>query len=237
MPASEPDPESEQSARVAPPAVRIGLRPIASSVPLGFAALAAATLLLSLLQLGWLAYGESSHVSMALITFAFPLQLLGCLFGFLARDTVVGTGMGILSGIWLATGVIKLTLPVGTVTSPTLGVLTLVAALALLVPVAGGAETGRLLSATVLLTAAVHFLFTVGYELTSAQVWATIAGLVGLVLFVVALYAALALLLEDVCQRAVLPVFRRSADGSSMQSDLRDQRGSLEREAGVREQL
>ncbi|KIH98265.1 hypothetical protein LP52_13945 [Streptomonospora alba] len=217
--------------------MRIGLRPVASPAPMGFAALAVATLLLSMLQLGWLSYGDGTHVSIAVITFAFPLQLIAGLFGFLARDAVVGTSMAVLSVTWLATGVVKVTLPVGTVTSPTLGVLTLAVALILLVPVAGGAETGKLLASTVLLAASVRFFFTAGYEFTGAQLWATVAGLVGLVLCVIALYAALALLLEDVCKRAVLPVFRRGVGSTSAWGDLRDQQGDIESEAGVRERL
>ncbi|GAA4916687.1 hypothetical protein GCM10023405_45110 [Streptomonospora salina] len=217
--------------------MRIGLRPMASPAPLGFAALAVATLLLSLLQLDVLSYGDGSHVSMAFITFSFPLQLIACLLAFLARDGVVATATGILGATWLATGVIRLTLPVGTVTSPTLGVLMLAAAIVLFVPVAAGAESGKLLSSVVLLTAAVHFLFTAGYEITGAELWSAVAGVVGLVVFVLGLYAALALLLEDVCKRTVLPVFRRSVDGTSMGGDVRDAQGGVESEAGVRERL
>ncbi|MDT0301424.1 acetate uptake transporter family protein [Streptomonospora wellingtoniae] len=218
------------------PAVRIGLRPIASPAPVGFMALAVATLMLSSLQLGWLPASERDHVSLVLIAFAFPLQLLGCVFGFLGRDIVVGTGMGILGGTWLSTAVVSLTSPPGVIAVPTLGVLMLAASVGLLVP-AAGAATGKLLAAAVLLAASARFALTAGYELTGAPIWATVSGTAGVALSVLALYGALALLIEDISKRTVLPVFRRGDSRASMGGNLRAQLGSIEREAGVREQL
>jgi succinate-acetate transporter protein len=75
-------------------AARIVLRPIGNPLPLGLLALAAATLLVSGLQLGWLQPTEGSDVALILIAFVFPLQLLVAVFGYLGRDVVAGTGMG-----------------------------------------------------------------------------------------------------------------------------------------------
>jgi hypothetical protein len=36
------------------------------------------------------------------VAFVAPLQLIASLFGFLARDAIAGTGMGILAGTWLS---------------------------------------------------------------------------------------------------------------------------------------
>ena len=57
-------------------AARIMLRPIGNPLPLGFLALAGATLLVSGLQLGWLATDQSRDVALILIAFVFPLQLV-----------------------------------------------------------------------------------------------------------------------------------------------------------------
>ncbi|GAA4899552.1 GPR1/FUN34/YaaH family transporter [Streptomonospora salina] len=218
------------------PSVRIGLRPIASPAPVGFMALAVATLMLSALQLGWLPASERDHVSLVLIAFAFPLQLLGCIFGFLDRDIVVGTAMGILGGTWLSTAVVSLTSPPGVISIPTLGVLMLAVSVGLLVP-AVGAATGKLLAAAVLLGASARFALTAGYELTGTPLWATVSGVAGLVLFVLALYGSLALLVEDISKRTILPVLRRGGSRASMRGNLREQAATIEREAGVREQL
>jgi hypothetical protein len=60
------------------------------------------------LQLGWFAASETEQVGLILIAFVFPLQLLTSVFGYLARDAVAGTGMGILAGTWLAIGLVAL---------------------------------------------------------------------------------------------------------------------------------
>jgi succinate-acetate transporter protein len=78
------------------------LRPLANPLPLGFLALAGATLLVSGLQLEWLQPSDGMDVALILTAFVFPLQLVASVFGFLARDVVAGTGMGILAGTWLA---------------------------------------------------------------------------------------------------------------------------------------
>ncbi len=53
----------------------------------------------------------------------------------------------------------------------------------------------------------------------------------------VAVYAALAMEVEDVQRRTVLPVLRRGLGRESLEGNLPDQLGRVEREAGVREQL
>jgi hypothetical protein len=63
---------------------RVMLRPIGNPLPLGFLALAAGTLLVAGLQLGWLAPSEGHDVALILIAFVAPLQLLASVFGYLA---------------------------------------------------------------------------------------------------------------------------------------------------------
>ncbi|HEX6233571.1 MAG TPA: hypothetical protein VFZ63_10655 [Jiangellaceae bacterium] len=55
--------------------------------------------------------------------------------------------------------------------------------------------------------------------------------------FASAIYAALAMLLEDVQHRTVLPLLRRNSGSSSMTGGLAAQVQRIEGEAGVREQL
>ena len=174
---------------------RIFLRPIANPLPLGFLGLAAATLLLSGLQLGWLDTSEGQNVALILIAFVFPLQLTASVFGFLARDTVAGTAMGILSGTWLSIGLVTLTAPPGS-TSDALGLFLLLAGTAMLVP--ASAALGRNpIRPAVLTTVAVRFALTGVYELTANHTWEDVAGVVGLFLCGLAVFAAFMLALED----------------------------------------
>jgi uncharacterized protein len=81
-----------------PVAARVVLRPLANPLPLGFLALGAANLLLSGVQLGWLETTDAVMVPVILLAFVAPLLLIASILGFLARDPVAGTGMGVLAG-------------------------------------------------------------------------------------------------------------------------------------------
>jgi succinate-acetate transporter protein len=81
----------------------------------------------------------------------------------------------------------------------------------------------------VLFTTSLRFAATGLYQLTEAGGWKATAGVIGLVLCALAVYAALALALEDARRETLLPVGRRTP--------RQDGLPSLEREAGVREQL
>jgi succinate-acetate transporter protein len=216
-------------------AARVVLRPIGNPLPLGFLALAAGTLLVSGLQLGWFEPAEGQQVALILMAFVFPLQLVSSIFGFLARDVVAGTGMGVLCGTWLSIGAIRWVGDPGTSSDP-LGVLLLLAAVAMLVP-AAAASTGKLVAAAVLTTTSLRFAVTGVHEITAGSTTEDVAGVVGLVLCVLAVYAALAMTLEDALRRTVLPVGRRGSGASALDGDLQAQLDGIEHEAGVREQL
>jgi uncharacterized protein len=216
-------------------AARIVLRPIGNPLPLGFLALAGGTLLVSGLQLGWLGTAETVDVALILLAFVFPLQLVASVFGFLARDVVAGTGMGVLAGTWLSVALVKLTGAPGATSDP-LGLLLLLAAVAMLVP-AAAAATGKLVPAAVLATTAVRFATTGLHELTASSTWEAVAGVVGLLLCALAVYAAAAMAIEDARRETVLPVGRRGFGAESVGGNLDDQLERIEREAGVREQL
>jgi uncharacterized protein len=216
-------------------AARIVLRPLGNALPLGFLALAGGTLLVAGLQLEWLRPAEGRDVALVLLAFVAPLQLLACVLGFLSRDVVAGTGMGILAGTWGSIGLVMLNSPPGA-RSDALGLLLLLAAVAILLP-AAGAATGKLVPAAVLATTAARFGTTGMYEITGDAPWRDVAGVVGLVLCALAVYAAAALVVEDVRRQTVLPLGRRGAGAASMGGDFGVQTERLEREAGVREQL
>ena len=216
-------------------AARIVLRPIGNPLPLGFLALAGGTLLVSGLQLGWLEPKDGQHVALILLAFVFPLQLVASIFGFLGRDVVAGTGMGVLAGTWLSISLVQLTSPPGSTSDP-LGMLLLLSATAMLVP-AAASSMGKLVPALVLVTTAVRFATTGLYELTASSAWQDAAGVVGLVLCGLALYAALAMVLEDAKRQTILPLGRRDLGADSIGGNLDEQLRRIEREAGVREQL
>jgi succinate-acetate transporter protein len=216
-------------------ATRIMLRPVANQLPLGFLALGAGTLVVAGLQLEWLAPTEGRSVALILLAFVFPLQLLASVFGFLARDVVAGTGMGILSAAWLSIALVTVDAPPHS-TSGALGLLLIFAGVALLVP-ASVATVGKLLPTAVISTAAARFASTGIYQLDGSGTWKRVSAVIGLVLCALAVYAALAMAWEDARRRTVLPVLRIGRRRESLDGNLADQLRQLEREAGIREQL
>jgi succinate-acetate transporter protein len=214
---------------------RITLRPIGSSLPLGFMALGGASVVVSGLQLGWLPGSASHDVGLTVLAFTVPAQILASIFGFLARDSVGGTAMGIIASAWLTVGLSELMARPGT-TDRTLGLLLLFAAAAVLVPTVAAA-LGKVLAAVILAMASVRFALTGVYEFSSHPGWETVSGWLGVVLATAALYAALAFEIEDTQRRTVLPVWRRGAGKRAVIGDLRDDVDRVAREAGVREQL
>ena len=76
---------------------------------------------------------QGKPVALILIAFVVPLQAVASMLGFLARDGAAGTGMGILAGTWLSVALVTLAGRPGA-TSDALGLLLLVASVAMLVP-------------------------------------------------------------------------------------------------------
>ena len=213
---------------------RIVLRPIANPLPIGLLALLVSTTSVSALQLGWIPSGQAPVVGRIVVALALFLQLPGAALGFLARDPAAGTGMAVLGGTWLAIGVTLVSTPPGT-SSAGLGLALVAVAAALVVPIA--ASMAKPVSVLVLSTSALRFALTGAYELSAVAAWETAAGVLGVVLGVVALYAAMAFELEDVHQRAVLPTGRRGPAKRAMLADLGEQVAGVQHEAGVRRQL
>jgi uncharacterized protein len=210
------------------------LRPIGTPLPLGFIGLAVATTVVGAVQLGWLAPGQGTYAALSVLVLSVPLQAVASVFGFLCRDPAAGTGMALQSGGWAAIAVVTLTAPTGAHT-PALGVALVAAALALTVPTVAAAS--KPLAAVVMGLTGLRFAVTAGAELTGAQPWQSLAGVLGLLLAAVALYAALAFELEGVRGNSVLPLWRTGGSADAMTDRLDEQVSGVAREAGVRRQL
>jgi uncharacterized protein len=213
---------------------RVVVRPMGTPLPLGFLGLFVATTGFSALQLGWVPPEQGRNIALGVLALTVPTQLISSLYGFLARDPVAGTGMGVLFGTWGAAALVTATSPPGA-GSPGLGVLFLAAAAAMLVPAV--ASLTKLTAAGVMVLTAVRFSLTGMAELTGGPGWKTAAGVAGLVLAAAALYAALALELEDANHRTILPVLRRGAGRDVMTGSIDDELSQVSHEAGVRKQL
>ncbi len=215
-------------------AARVVLRPIASPLPLGFLALAVATTAFASVQLRWIPATEGHTVALGVLLLTVPLQLVACVMGFLARDPVAATGMGILSGTWAAACLATLASPPGAA-SAGLGVILLCSGACLLVPAVG--THSKLVPAAVIVTSAARFAVTGIAELDGGRDWATAAGWVGVALGVLSVYAALALEVEGTESRTVLPLGRQGGSRRAVEGALDDQVADVAREPGVRRQL
>jgi len=134
---------------------------------------------------------------------------------------------GVLAGTWLSVALVMRQAPPGAA-SDALGLLLLIAAVAMLVP-AVTAIGGKLLTTAVLATTSLRFAATGLYELSASNPWRQTAGVIGVVLGVLAVYAALAMALENAGHRTVLPVLRRGAGRRSLEGGL----GSLAEDGRV----
>lgn len=213
----------------------ITLRPIGAPTPVGLYGLAAATFVLSGLQLGWVDQGQGHKVALVLIGFAAVAQLLAAIFSFLGRDGTVATAMAVLGLSWLVVGLVLQTSPPGS-TSPVLGLFLVFTGVAMTLT-GLTAAVSKLVPAAVFLLAALRFFVTAGYELSGDKAWETAAGVLGVVLFMLALYAAWAVELEDAVGRTVLPIGRRGKGKVAVQGSLLEQVKEVSTEPGVRTKL
>lgn len=210
----------------------IFLRPLGNPVPLAFFALAAGTLSLAAMQLGWFPPSEGDAVAMVLIAFVFPLQLLATVFAFLARDGAAAEGMGLSGGGWLVIGLVTLISAPGA-TSDALGVFLLAAGVCLMLS-ATASLSSKTAAAAVIAGTGLRFILTAVYELSGSEGWENVAGIAGLALVLLALYAGLAMTFEEVRQgEAPLPIGRGEVEDPVESSPAE----AVEREPGVRPKL
>lgn len=190
------------------------LRPIGSPAGLGLAGLVGGSLVASGVELGWLSPSDRPHAALVFLAFSFPLQLVASVLAFTARDGAVGTALGLLSGTWLATALVWLTSAPGE-GSGALGLL-LVAACGLLIGVAAAVATDKVAIALVLAVEGARFALAGVYDLGGSESWQDAAGVVGLLVVVLAAYSLLAAVLEDATRRTVLPLGRRRSAGAAV---------------------
>ncbi|MET8698093.1 GPR1/FUN34/YaaH family transporter [Kitasatospora sp. NPDC004723] len=211
---------------------RITLRPIASPMPLGFFTVAISSAVTSSLQLGLIDGAYRQAVGLTVFA-AFVLQLLVSILAFGARDVIAATLMAGFAGAWLSNGLVMAANAPGG--AQVLGVMNLVftvfAAL-----MASVARPKRVL--WVLLMIAVPRYFVAGLHGVTGVHWlGQAAGALGMLLAAVAMYAAHALLLEELRGKEVLWIGRSGPVQEAMHAALPGQLRRLETQAGVRRTL
>ena len=227
--------ENKDPQRQIEDATRIVLKPLASPLPLGFFAFGIGSILQSALQFGLIPQGEIQNVALLFGAFVFPLELLAAIVAFPSRETVGATALSMIAFSWLGTAFVTYA-SAPDPTSPSVGILDLSIALILLLLAAVGV-LGKPLLASVMFLAFFRFGLNGLYDLTAIGGLETASGVFGCLIFALSLYGGLALSIEDVQHRTVLPFGRRGEARRAFEGDLSEQIGPIEREAGVRKQL
>lgn len=211
---------------------RINLRPIASPMPLGFFTVAIASVMTGCLQLGLFEAEARAAVALCVLP-AFALQFLVSILAFGARDVIAATLMGVFAGSWLAYSLVMFS---GVADGlRVLGVFNLAFLF-----------FGALMVAVTRPKRALWFVLVVSLPrwaatglsgLTGAEWLTRTSGVLGLLVALVAMYAAFALMLEDMRSEEVLPIGRSGPAHAAVEGDLAVQLRNLERQAGVRRTL
>ena len=212
---------------------RIFLRPIGSPLTLGMSGLAVASLVQSGLDLHWLALDQTHDVGLILLTVPFLLQIVACVFAYLARDGAAGAALGLLSATWLAEGLVHVTSTPGS-RSGALGLLLLTAG-AVLLASSLAVGVGKPLVATVFVLAALRFITSGVYYLGGPGFWQNAGGIIGLGVVGFAVYCVLAFELEGQLHHPVLPTFRRSRGAAAISNDPSSAIDGVVSEPGVRQ--
>ncbi|MHB1536917.1 MAG: hypothetical protein ACYCUM_02265 [Solirubrobacteraceae bacterium] len=215
------------------PSVRIVLRPVGSPLTIAMAGLAIASLLDSGLALGWVSARETAYVGLILIAVPSVLQLIACLFAYLARDGATGACSGVLATTWLAIGLVH-ALAGGDGRSAALGLL-LVAVAGVLAFSGVAVSIVNPLPGGVFLLSATRFTLDGVYGLGGGGGFERAAAMIGLLVTAAAIYSVLAFELEGQQRRPVLPTFRRGRAKAARGEPADGQLRGISREPGVRE--
>ncbi|MEE1755225.1 GPR1/FUN34/YaaH family transporter [Streptomyces sp. SP18CS02] len=211
---------------------RINLHPIASPMPLGFFTVAIASVMTGCMQLGVFEAADRTAVALCVLP-AFALQLLVSVLAFGARDVIAATLMGTFAGSWLAYALVMATGAAGG--HRVLGVFNL-AFLCFGALMTAVTRPKRALW-LVLVVSLPRWTATGLAGLTGAEWLTYTAGALGILVALVATYAAFALMLEDMRSEEVLPIGRSGPAHTAVEGDLAVQLRNLERQAGVRRTL
>lgn len=212
---------------------RIFLRPIGSPLTVGMAGLAIGSLVQSGFDLRWIAPTQAHDVGLILLAVPFVLQLIACVYSYLARDGAAGACTGALATTWAAIGLVHLVSVPGS-RSGALGLLLLAAAGTVALS-AVAVSFGKPLPALVFLAAATRFALAGIYQLGAGSFWRDAAGICGLVVIGLAAYCLLAFELEGQQRTPVLPTFRRGRGASAVGDGVPAQVDGVAHEAGVRQ--
>jgi uncharacterized protein len=220
---------------------QVVLTPIATPLPLPltFVGLLVASLILSGLELHWVPASDARLTGWTLLAVPLPLQLAASIFGFHGRSATAATGSSVLAAAWLGIALALINAPAGSFTpSRPVGMLAFAVAVGLLVPAAADARSGSPLPTAALGLASARFVLTGITAMTGSSELKIATGIVGLVVAAVALYAALALELEDnSIEDTLLPTFKWGESAQALLAPLDAQVEQLEHEAGVRKNL
>jgi uncharacterized protein len=215
------------------PPPRIFLRPIGSPLTVGMSGLAIASLVQSGLDLHWLAVNQSHDVGLILVSVPFVLQMVACVFSYLARDGATAAAVGVLSTSWLAEGLVHISSTPGS-RSGALGLM-LVAAAGVLSLSSVAVSLAKPSVAFVFTLAAIRFAASGVYYLGASGFWQTAGGIVGVVVVAAAAYCVLAFELEGQQHHAVLPTFRRGVGATAVSGPPGAAVDGLTYEPGVRQ--
>ncbi len=213
---------------------RIMLRPLASSLPLGFFAFGTGTTLLTAVELSWIPLAQQALLLQLALIVVVPLELLAGILAFLARDGGAATALAFLAAVWAGIAAISLQGPPGA-RSPVLALFLLTIA-PMMLGFGAAALRGKPAFAVLILLGFARFTVTGLYQAIGGHGLELTAGWLGVPLAVVAMYGGFALLLEDTSGRAVLPIGRTGAarlPGGALGEHL----DRTTEEAGVRSQL
>lgn len=216
--------------------IRIFVRPYGSALPLGFFSFGVGMALLGGIGVGWIHGADLKTAGLLIALFVFPLELLATVIAFLARDTATAAALGMFSTSWLALGLADFSAPVPGKKSAAIGIYLVMFAVMVLA-LAAASLLGKPLLSILLLVAGGRSLLFGSWELGAGHHVLYAAGVIGLVLAGASVYGGLAFLLEDLRQKAVLPLFRIGGARESIEGDLHSQLVRVTSEAGVRHQL
>lgn len=219
----------------APAEARIVVRPLATPLPLGLYSFGIGMLMLAAQSAGWIPIEQSKDVGLIVATFVFPLESAAAIFAFLARDAVAATALGLFSTSWLTIGLVLILGPPGSTTAALGFYLVAFAAAVGTLGLLG--VSGKPLLSVILALSTTRAIIDAIYEFSGSIGIERAAGYVAAAIAVAAWYAGTAMVLEDVQQATVLPIFRRGASKTAIEGGLADQLSGLGGEAGVRRPL
>lgn len=214
-------------------APRIFLRPVGSPLTIGMAGLSVASLVQSGLDLHWIALTQTHDVGLIMLSVPFLLQLIACVFAYLARDGAAGAAIGVLAADWLALGLVHVSSAPGS-RSGALGLM-LLAAGSVLILSSFAVAMAKPLPGLIFGLAGVRFIVAGIYELGGSGFWQSATGIIGLVVLAGAAYSVLAFELEGQKHRPVLPTFRRASGREALLGEPAAAVDGIAREPGVRQ--